>query len=591
MTAGRLNRRLIVGATSGALLLGIVGFVPLLGSASAAGCPTWTDEKGDAVWHDPIAGQADPTGASADAQMDIVSSTLSIEADSLVGTITTDGLSDGFTDIGDEFGFDFTVNGAEINLYADRDPSGESAGMIPSAPATATYDVAKKTVTIKAKLSDLDVSVGSATAGKTISAISSYSSNQLFAQTALINYDRSETTGTVLVSPGCGGVGTPAPTGTASPSPSPSPSPTTAPPAAGGLFDQPRKGCVTFKDPTGDADPTTTGLDNEPALDITQVNLKSPAGALQAFVKLDDPSAGLFPLFNGPVYTTTFTVAGKTVAVTASETGPATATVGGTANTDIKATAKTDAANKNIVFTVPLEGLSKAVGTVVKAGTAITATKVDTAADSDLGAQAADTATGTTAAEKTYAYGDNTCFKPLPGTFEIDADASGQYTDVTELFATLKDGDGSPVPGVKVTGVISGGKPVTVTTDNDGIADLRLPLLVPAGKKTVTVTFLGNSEVGPARATKAFTVLVEKTVLKVWSIRGGASAMVLDNDKHAVVGRTVTFTIGSTKRYVKTNSKGIATVTGLRAGTVVKAVFLPVRNYFYGTPTYTVRAR
>ena len=600
MTAPRLPRRLVVGLTSAALLGGVVGVVPLLGSASAAGCPTWTDPKGDAAWHDPIAGQADPTGASADAQMDIVSSSLSVVGDTLVGTITTDGLSDTNSDFGDEFGFDFTVNGKAVNLYADRDPTGGTAGFVPAADATATYDLAKKTVVITAKLSELDKSAGGATAGKQVTGISSYSANQLLAQGTVINYDDAATTATLTVSPDCGGgsapaaTGAPTPTGSGSPSPTPSgtPSPTpTSSVGADGLFLQPRKNCVQYKDGTGDADPLgdPAGFDQEDALDITQLNLKSTSGQLQLFVGIVDPSAGLFNTWSGPVYTTGFTVNGKAVSLSAGADGPATATVGGTA-TDLKASIKIDAKNKNVVFTVPLDGLSKAVGTAVAAGTKVTVPTVSTAADSQLGPVDADDAAGTTDAQKTYTYGDNSCFLPPPGVISLDADATGQYGDATELFATLNDADGSPVQGVSLTAVLSGGRAVTAKTDDDGIADLRVPLLLAAGAKTLTVTYAGNGEVGPAKATKGFTVVAEKTVLKLAGSRGGATATLLDDDRHPVAGRYVTLTIGSAKKSVKTNAKGVAVVTGLKRGTVVKASFLPVKGYYLGTKTLTVKA-
>ena len=589
MTAPRLPRRLLVGLTSAALLGGVVGVVPLLGTASAAGCASWTDAKGDAMWHDPLAGEADPTGQTADAQMDIVSSTLGVVGDSIVGTITTDGLSDGFSDFGDEFGFNFTVNGKEINMFADRDPSGESAGLIPTAPATATYDVAKKTVTIKAKLTDLNTSAGGATAGKPVTAVSSYSSNQLLAEFVLVQYDDSATPTTFTVGDACGGGGTPAPTGTTSPSPTPTT--TTPPPAAGTLFDQPRKNCFLYKDASGDADPTAPiGADPEDSLDITTVNLKSPTGQLQFFVGITDPGADVFPLFTGKIYELAFTVGGKAVTLTASADGPAAATVGGTANTVIKATAKIDAAKKNVVFTVPLDGLSSATATTIAKGTAITGTKVDTSADSPIGAQAADSAAGTTDAQKTYAYGDNGCFLPPPGVLTLDTDPSGQYSDVTDLFATLNDADGSPVQGASVTAVLTGGRAVTAKTDDDGIAELKLPILVPAGVKTLTVAYAGSFEVGPVKATKKFTVAAEKTLLKAVASRGGATATVIDNDKHPVVGRYVTFTIGSAKKLVKTNSRGVAVLTGVRKGTAIKVTFLPVRGYYLGTPTYTVKA-
>jgi len=347
---------------------------------------------------------------------------------------------------------------------------------------------------------------------------------------------------------------------------------------------------VQYKDATGDADPTGTSLDNEDALDINQVNLKSPAGQLQVFVGIVDPSTSLFPLFSGSIYTAGFTIGTKTVALTASADGPATATVGGTANSDIKATAKIDATHKNVVFTVPLDGLSKAVGAPVTNGTKITAPTAATAADNDLSPLDADDAAGTKDTEKNYTYGDNGCFKPPPGVIELDADPSGQYSDVTELFATLKDADGSPVQHVTVTGILTGGKPVSATTDDDGIADLKLPLLMAAGTKVLTVSYAGDAEVGPAKATKTFAVAAEKTLLKAVGIAGGVRATLVDNDKHPVVGRYVTFVIGSSRRIAKTNAKGIAVLTGVKKGTAVKAVFLPVKGYYLGTPTYTVKA-
>lgn len=611
MTAGRLPRRLVVGLTSAALLGGVVGVVPLLGSAGAAGCLGWTDAAGDAS----TAQLPNPAGAWGDDNLDLVAATFVTTATTVTTTFTVTKLNEGASDYGDEFHLNFTAGGKDLQIYADRDVDfgpgklvGDDAGYYNftdnesgAGKATATYDLAKSTVTITGSLADLSTVAGVPLAGKPVSAVVAGTQNFFMPAAAGVPYDDAATTQVLTLGVDCAGGGTPEPSGPATASPtasaSPAPSPTagpspTAPATTGGLFDQPRKNCATFKDPTGDADPTETGLDSENALDITQVNLKSPAGSLQVFVKLVDPSAALLDVFDGPVYTATFSVGGKTVAVSAPATGPATATVGGTANGDIKASAKVDAANKNIVFTVPVDGLSKAVGSAVKAGTAITAAKAETAADSLLGPQPADTATGTTPAEKTYAYGDNSCFKPPPGVLEIDADPSGQYGDTTELFAALKDADGSPVQGVKVAAVLSGGRSVTAKTDEDGIAELRIPLLVPAGKKTLAVSYAGDVEVGPAKATKAFTVAAEKTRLKAVALRGAARATLLDDDRpraHAVVGRYVSFVVGSSRRVVKTGSSGVASLAGLRKGTVVKVTFLPVKGYYLGTPTYTVR--
>ena len=64
----------------------------------------------------------------------------------------------------------------------------------------------------------------------------------------------------------------------------------------------------------------------------------------------------------------------------------------------------------------------------------------------------------------------------------------------------------------------------------------------------------------------------------------------LDDDKHAVVGRNVQFLVGSAKKLVKTNAKGVAVLTGVKKGTAVKVTFLPVSGYYLGSSTATVKA-
>ncbi|HUR51879.1 MAG TPA: hypothetical protein VMZ11_07135 [Mycobacteriales bacterium] len=620
-----LPRRLLVGVSSTALVLGAVGLVPLLTPAAAGACPSWTDAAGDSGMITPLG--TDPTGVTADDDLDIVSTTVAVDpSGALQVVVGVKALSDTGPALepGDEFSVRFTAGGTAVTATLARDTgfTGDAKATLAGAASAAgavAYDLKANTVTGTFTADQVKTALGKAIAGVPLTAFSTlsygYTLTPLGPALGFPNADES-TAPAALAYTDAGGcaAGTPGPTGTAtatatatptatasatpsataSPTASPKPSPTSTVPAShGGLFDQPRKGCVSYKDATGDADPTGTGIDAEPALDITQVNLKSPANALQVYVGLADPSAALFPVWDGPSYTAHFSVGTKAVTLTAPGTGPATATVGSAASKDIKATAKLDTKAKNIVFTVPLAGLSKAVGKVVKKGTVLTTLSAETAADSLLGPQTADTAAGTKPAEKTYTVGDNRCWIIPPGSFVLDADRTGQYGDRTRVFATLKDEDASPVPGVKVTGLLTGGRPVTAKTDSDGIADLILPLTMPAGAKTLTVTFSGDGEVGRTRATKAFNVVPEKTLLKVTALRGGASAKVLDNDRpgHAVVGRYVRFTVGGKSRLVKTNSKGLATISGLRKGTLVKVTFLPVRNLYLGTPTYSTRAR
>jgi len=613
MTALHLPRRVLVGVTSGALLCGAVSVVPLLGSASAAACPAWTDPKGDSITG--FQGQKDPTGTLTDANLDIVASTFGTVGDSLVATIQTDGLIGSSSDVGDEFGLRFTVAGVNLFLYADRtrifdqaippfEDVGVSNGSDFSADGTATYDTAKKTVTITVKVASAATIAGKAVAGQTATALEAYTMDQVALQ-PVFDYDASTTTQTAVVGVACGGAA-PAPTGsatpgpsatptaspgpsaTATPAPTSSPSPTKAP---DGTLLLPRKNCVQFTDGTGDADPTGTSLLNEGSLDITQGNLKSPAGQLLTYVKVAAASEALAPIWDGRVYESAFTVNAKRVVLQASADGPASATVGGAANTDIKATAKIDTAGNTVVFTIPLDGLNKAAATTVKAGTAITDPAAATYAQSALGDQAADSA-GTTPAQKTYTYGDNSCFLPPPGKFTLATDKSGQYGDVTTFFATLNDVDDTPVSGARLTAAITGGRAIAAVTDNDGTATFRLPLAVPAGTKTITVTFAGNGEISRTVATKAFVVVVEKTAIRLKSITRGLQATLVDDDRpaHAVVGRYVVFTVGSKKYTVRTNSLGIAKLTGVKKGTAVKVSFVGVKNLYAPAKTVTGRA-
>lgn len=624
MTPGTLPRRLVVGGLSAALVAGGIGVLPLLTSASAA-CPaTYTDPKGDA----PLVadGVAVPgvVDLGNDPDLDIVDVTHTVDGGVFSSVVHLAELTDFGPQVTfvDEFVTHFTVSGKAVDISArrthplagDEVDSGTLtvAGTDTTVPVKVVVDLKASTVTAQIAAPAFEAALGGALAGKPFSAMSAESTQVLNVpdlDSPGLAFPMDEatapTTATYAFGASCSG-GTPAgtatptasgtakPTATPTASTSPKPTPTsTAPTMTNGLFDQPRKGCFTFKDATGDADPTGTSLDNENALDVTQVALKSPANSLQVFVGLVDPAAALFPLWDGPVWSTSFTVAGKKVTLEASETGPAAATVGTAANNDIKATAKVDTKFKNVVFTVPLAGLSKAVGTTVKRGTPITAPAVETAADSLLGPQTADTAAGTKPEEKTYAYGDNHCFVPPPGKVLIDADRSGQFGDRTLVFATLNDADGTPVSGVKVTGILSGGRAVSARTDSDGIADLLLPITMAAGTKVLTVSYAGDLEVGPTRAAKSFLVTPERTVLRVSALRGGAQATVVDNDRpaHAVVGRYVRFTVGSKSFLRKTNSRGVAVLTGVKRGTAIKVAFLPVRNLYLGTKAVTVRAR
>jgi hypothetical protein len=153
MTAGRLPRRLIVGTTSAALLAGAVGFVPLLGSASAAACPSWTDPADDSGVITPLG--TDPSGMSADSDLDIVSTTVSFASDgAMTVVVKVKGLKDVGPDAsaGDEFVINSSVAGTATKVTLARDTfiSGSETAKLAAAASvvgTAKFDVAASTVT------------------------------------------------------------------------------------------------------------------------------------------------------------------------------------------------------------------------------------------------------------------------------------------------------------------------------------------------------------------------------------------------------------------------------------------------------------
>jgi hypothetical protein len=610
MTA-RLSRRLLVGATSAALLGGSLGAVSLLGSASAACTPTYTDDAGDAALVDP----ALPAPLGNDADLDILDVTHTVDAGVFRSIIHVAGLEEAGSALAsvDEFETAFTVNGKAVTVHATRDHTTDPetdtgtlsvAGTATTVPVKVVLDLTGEKVTTEIAAPAFDTAVGGAS-GKPFSAMSA-SAIQSFGLPVggpTAPYTQDEATAAAGKSytfgASCSGTTGPAPSGSSSASPSPtasatataSPSPSPSPTkAADGTFLLPRKNCAQFTDPTGDADPTGIGALNEGSLDITQMNLKSPAGQLQLFVKVAAADEDLAPTWDGREYNAGFTVNAKKVLLTAGADGPATATVGGTANTDIKATAKIDVAGNAVVFTVPLDGLNKAAGTTVRAGTPITDPIASTGAGSPLGTQPADDAAGTKPAEKTYTYGDNNCFIPPLAKITINADKGGQYGDTTVFYATMKDADDAPVVGAKLLGAITGTKILTAVTDTNGTATFKVPMTVASGTKWLVVLFNGNDQLRKTLVRQTFVVSPEKTVLKVSRVSRGVRAQLLDDDRHPVAGRTVVFTVGSKRYSVTTDRNGVAVLRNTKTGTTVKVSFPAVPRYYLAAPTVTTKA-
>jgi hypothetical protein len=242
------------------------------------------------------------------------------------------------------------------------------------------------------------------------------------------------------------------------------------------------------------------------------------------------------------------------------------------------------------VFTLPKAGLEKVTGAVLKAGTPVTATTATTAADTELGPFDADSATGTTPAEKTYAYGDNTCFMPPAGTLSFEGAAYGVYSDTAKVVVSLLDADQAAVPGATIRLVLSGQKELQVRTNADGDAAFTLPVTVASAARTLTATFIGNAEVGAVKLARYFPVRLETAVLRAAGSKGAVTATLTDNDRAVLKNQVVTFTVGSRVVSVRTNSRGQAAITGLARGTTVRVGFAGQRGYYSAAPSVSAKA-
>ncbi len=628
------SRRLIAGTAVSGLLL---GGLALVGSAQAAGiCPLYTDPAGDTPY---VASQPTPEDGQPltnnDPDVDILDVSHSVEAGVFTTTIHLKGLLDTgpLAWFADRFESSFTVNAKAATIQVDRDYTG-----VPARPAvkTATLllgttkttvkvtlveDFKASTLTTKIAAADVETALGGGLAGKPFSAMTS-TAGALYTAGGQAGYKAQDTataTATAVYAFGqsCAGGGAPAPAPTATPTeepeegeeepeeePSATPSPTTSEepeegeeepeePAAPVLFEQPRAGCVAFKDAAGDAKPGRSPLfspNNDADLDLTEVSVKSGPEALAVYAKV--ATLGAAPataIFNGHKFTAAFSFGGKAISVSADKAGPAVVTVDTKANTDLKATAVFDTKASNVVFSLPNDGLATVLGAPLKAAAPLTNLTLTTNATNPGGSFDGDTATGAKPEEKTYAYGDNTCFQPPVGKLSLTGATSGVFTDKATVTATLLDTADAAVEGAKVSLTLTGMTVLEGTTDEDGAVVFTFPITVPAGAKKVTAAFLGTDTVGPVALASPFTVKAEKALLKVVAGRGTMTATLADDDRTVLAGQVVVFTVGSKVTKVKTNAKGVAVLTRQTKGATVKVSFVAIKDQYTAAPTVSAK--
>lgn len=607
-----MSRR-TAGLTALAATLVVGGFVPALlgGASAAAGCPSWTDPKGDSN-----TGQlGNQTGQQGDANLDIVGASLTVSADSITAVIKSDKLNATASDQGDEFHVLFTVGGKDLSIYSDRAgselgsgpkmPVGDDVGFYnvtdkkkASGKATSVYDVKASTVTITGKIADLATLAGVPVAGKPITKISAESQDYFYGADRGFLYDQAPTTLTATMNADCGDDGGPAPVPTSSPSPAPNPSPTGGTGGgAGGSADGPKAGCNDYTDPTGDATNAESGQGpSDPALDVTGVAIQTTAESVRGYLRINKlgPAAST-SLGDGPAYYFGFTSNGKAVVAYGGSPGALTTnfrsaagsyttnvTIAGTTNRTVKLDVKLDVPNSRVVFTLDRPTLEAALGKPVTDGplTALTASGRTYVPTGTIVFDTANNA-GPLQADR------NQCFGPPPAVLVNTGAVTSQYGDAAKVAAKLTSQAGDALAGKSVSFGLAG-KAVIATTNADGVATASIPLTVTAGPQTLSIAFAGDDTADKAALSVPFTVTQEKTKLILAITKKGTArtvvATLLDDDNKPVAGQKLVFAVnGKTVATLTTSSVGKATFTKANPSQTVKVTFAAVTGKWLGT--------
>ncbi len=605
-------------AVAGVALAGSLIVGGLAAFADETACGTWTDKKADST-----TGQEGVPG-SEDSQLDIVAASFDTVGDSIVGTITTAGLSTSSSDSGDEFAFDFTVSGVHMLMYVDRtafqgqtvDVSAgflnQSSSSAPSGVVTAKFDVKTKTVTLTGKITELAKSAAKPVLDQPVTKLTAVTADHA-GGLVLFTYDDAPAPATVspVVGVECGGGGAaPAPSAaaaSASPSPSASASASGAPAASasGG----PTAGCVDIADVKGDANPNATNpgapTPNDPDLDLLAVNFKTDPDVLKAYLKVDKlgtkPSAG-----NGHRFDAMFTANGKIVEVYAGQpdavaagangalvsAGQSAPAAGGVRiatvyNATVKTSSVFDVKTSTITLSIDRTSLDKALGAAVADGTTVTLTSAHARIFTPTaGSLLADTAQAAKPDEQVYTVGDNRCFAPVVVTAAsasatsliVSAPSRVQTSDVQTTAIRLTGSDGKPVAGGAVTARLGSGPTVSGKTNSSGTLSLRVPVTGPAAQRTLAVNY------GTTTVRRATTVLAERSLLNYTITGTGGTRQVTvtltddDTTRHPYAGATVTFAYSGKKLTATTDKAGQAIVR-VKTGTKMDMTYAGKPGY------------
>jgi hypothetical protein len=332
----RMPRRAIVGTVLATSLIGgglAVAFAD--GAPVADGCPaTYTDPAGDSGLLDPATNPV-----VGDDDLDLVAVTHSV-TDGIFTTafkvVKLNPAGPAFA-AGDRFVATFTVAKKTVTVDAERDFSGVGdthgsvtvGGTAVTMPVKIVEDDKASTLSAQLATADLEKAVGAPLAGEAFSAMSAVArgflpSNATPSEGILWDAATAPATASYAFGSGCGATaGAPA----AAPAPSPSPSTPSAAPAPGGPAAPglPTAGCNTFADPKGDANFDVVngqGEPNDPDLDLTGLVLQSTPDSFKAYLRVDKLATRPAD-WPGHAFYANFTANKKAVALQATAYDPA----------------------------------------------------------------------------------------------------------------------------------------------------------------------------------------------------------------------------------------------------------------------------
>lgn len=545
------------------------GALPLLGTAHAQSCPSWTDDAGDSYFKGNSA--LSPTKED---NLDILKTTVTTVGKKMVVAVTVAKLLPNYSEFGDKFTVQMKIDGADVYFFTKRDslvPGVVAAvtnltGTVTGA-ATADYDTATNTVSISAAISEVDKAAAKPTTGLTANTFVTSAEANTNDRT-VSQYDNSTSSLTYVVGTDC------------------------SPAIPDVALAMPRATCNDIADDPTDGTPNlvATKTANDPDLDVSWVAFNSTPKALYAYIKIatlgDKPSQ-----FQGDRYDVTFTTNSKTYTYSVGRMGagsygskPTQGAVGSGPNSGLYVKGVFDKTNSLVVVVIDRGGLDTVNGAAVPDDTIATGVSVKTYALEPAQAFLADTVQASAAADQVWKIGENKCFAPQPAKLTYVGKTSVQFTDAAAFAAKVTDAAGAVLSGKTVTFAV-GGKTFTATTGSDGVARTTVNPGLAAGSYSLVTSFAGDSDAAKAQISTPFTVGAEKTKISLSVTKAGnkrtVTAKLLDDDGHPVAGQSIVWYINGAKVATgKTNAAGIVTLATAKPTQTVKAYFAGVSGKY-----------